>query len=108
MDTDDYTTAISFEELLRLAQKYGSADLAGAGLLDNQPMEAVEKATCPCVQGQACIIEALADEFERLAQVFRQRQYDVKPESCPDCETRWEDEGGLAISRPSRTDTLRM
>jgi len=76
MDTDGYTPAIEFEELLRLTRKYGP--------------------------------EALADEFERLAAVFRRQVHDLKPKSCPDCESRWDDEGGRAVTTALPTEAPQL
>lgn len=108
MDNDGYTPAISFEKLLELARKYGPAELDKEQLPSDRACahshHEVEQAVCPCVQGEPCVVEAVADEFERLARVFRQQQYDLKPNSCPDCETRWEDEGGRALVSPCDRD----
>jgi len=99
MNTDGYTPAIKLEQLLRLARKYGPTALAGQTLpSDGARSHTVEQLLCPCVRGEAYISEALADEFERLAQVFRQQQRELKPKSCPECEIRWEDEGGRAVA----------
>lgn len=112
MDSDGYTPAISFERLLRLARKYGPDSLADEMLpsdkCDAEGRHEVEQAVCPCVRGEPCVVEAVADELERLAQVFRQQQYDLKPRSCPDCEMRWEDEGGRAVVGPRDQNSPRL
>jgi len=109
MDTDGYTPAIEFEELLRLARKYGPEALAGQRLpSDRQATDGIRQVTCPCVQGDACISEALADEFERLAAVFRRQVHDLKPKSCPDCESRWDDEGGRAVTTALPTEAPQL
>lgn len=84
MDTDGYTPTISFEKLLRLARKYGPEALAGQTLPSDQDSQReVEQAICPCVRGEPCVVEAVADELERLTQVFRQQQYELKPDDAP-------------------------
>lgn len=109
MNTDGYTPVIKLEQLLRLARKYGPSELADQSLPSDRTRSAsVEQLMCPCVRGEACISEALADEFERLARIFRQQQLDLKPKSCPECETRWEDEGGRAIADPPGLDSARL
>jgi len=112
VDSDGYTPAISLERLLELARKYGPAELAEEQLPSDRVSahshHEVEQVVCPCVQGEPCVVEAVADEFERLAAVFRQQQYDLKPISCPDCETRWEDEGGRAVVGPGDRDLPRL
>jgi len=109
MNTDGYTPAIKLEQLLRLARRYGPTPLAAQALpSDEAGSPAVEQLLCPCVHGEACISEALADEFERLARVFRQQQRELQPQSCPQCETRWEDEGGRAVADPPGAESARM
>lgn len=83
MDTDGYTPTIALDQLVNLAREYGPVSLAG----ERSPSDPstgndrpdLGRTLCPCVQGNACICEAVADEFERLAQVFRQQQAEVKP-----------------------------
>lgn len=109
MDTDGYTPAIDFEKLLHLARKYGPEALARERLpSDGQAADEIQQAVCPCVHGDTCISEALADEFERLAEVFRRQVRDLKPKSCPDCESRWDDEGGLAVTTIPRSEAPRL
>lgn len=85
MDTDGYTPTISFEKLLRLARKYGPEALAGQSLPSDQDSQhQVEQAVCPCVRGEPCVVEAVADELERLTEVFRQQQHELKPDSSPE------------------------
>ncbi|PKL95504.1 MAG: hypothetical protein CVV18_05295 [Gammaproteobacteria bacterium HGW-Gammaproteobacteria-8] len=57
----------------------------------------IEQQLCPCVRGEPCVVEALAEEFERLAAIFRQRQIEVPSKSCPSCEDRWSEEGGRVL-----------
>lgn len=109
MDTDGYTPTIDFEKLLQLARKYGPEALAGERLPTNgQATDEIQQVTCPCVQGDVCVSEALAKEFERLAEVFRQQVRDLKPKSCPDCESRWDDEGGLAVTTTPPPEVPRL
>ncbi|HSH26883.1 MAG TPA: hypothetical protein VK972_03800 [Wenzhouxiangella sp.] len=84
MDTDSYTPAISFEKLLRLARKYGPEALAEQALPSDQgSRQQVEQAVCPCVRGEPCVVEAVADELERMTRVFRQQQHELKPDGAP-------------------------
>lgn len=109
MDTDGYTPAIDFEKLLRLARKYGPEALACERLpSDGQAADEIQQAVCPCVHGDTCISEALAEEFERLAMVFRQQVHDLKPKSCPNCESRWVDEGGCALTTTPPSEVPRL
>lgn len=98
MDTDGYTPTISFEKLLRLARKYGPETLAGQTLPSDQgSRQQAEQAVCPCVRGEPCVVQAVADELERMTQVFRQQQYKLKPDDAPD--------GGPSLLDDSSDDT---
>ncbi len=98
MDTDGYTPTISFEKLLRLARKYGPEELAGQALpSDEGGRHQVEQAVCPCVRGEPCVVEAVADELERLTRVFRQQQHEIKPDDAP--------QGGASLLDDALDDT---
>ncbi len=109
MDTDDYSQAIDYEKLLLLARKYGPETLSDAHHpSDWRTADTAGQVVCPCLQGDACVCEALAEEFDRLTEIFRRKAQAQKPESCPDSERRWENEGGRVIAIAHRSGLLRL
>lgn len=111
MKTDGYTPRMQFEELLKQSRLYGPPALNPKALpgdyLQGKPAD-LDRPECPCLQGAPCVLEALADEFEQLAGMFRQRRIEIRSTSCPDCEERWADEGGRVLSdiEPASGDEL--
>ena len=82
MDTDGYTPTIDLEKLLHLARKYGPSTLGDANQAsDKRAADEVRQVICPCVQGDACVCEALAEEFDRLTAIFRGQVDALKPKS---------------------------
>ncbi|MDZ7645403.1 MAG: hypothetical protein U5K76_15060 [Woeseiaceae bacterium] len=70
MESDSYTPAIPFDELVELARKYGRDCVSGD--VEAYASRSVEQALRPCIRGEDCVCEALADEFQRLAEAFRE------------------------------------
>jgi hypothetical protein len=100
MDSDSYTPAIPIDELTALAKRYGPASLANAGdpsVSRDLARHSVEQALCPCIRGDACVCDAIAEEFLRLARLFRQQRNKNNPAGCPPCIDRWENEGGSPV-----------
>ncbi len=94
MKSDSYTPAIPFEELVALARMYGPSGLAQAdGSRASQDM--VEAMLCPCIRGEACICDAIADEFLRLARQFHLQRNENNPAGHRPWTDRWENEGGM-------------
>jgi hypothetical protein len=108
MDSDSYTPAIPIDELTALAKRYGPASLASAedpSASRDLVRRSVEQVLCPCIRGDACVCDAMADEFLRLAKVFREQRNRNNPDGCPPCIERWENEGGSAAdSEPDGSD----
>jgi len=92
MHPDSYTLAISLDELVALARKYGRDCVSGD--VEACARRSVEQVLCPCIRGADCVCEAIADEFLRLAMAFRAKSERVNPGHFPWEEIRWENEGG--------------
>lgn len=108
MDSDSYTPAIPIDELTALARLYGPASLANTGdpsASRDHARRVLEQALCPCIRGDACVCDAIAEEFLRLAKLFRRQRNENNPHGCPPCIDRWENEGGSpADSEPDSSD----
>jgi len=102
---------MQLEELLKQSRLYGPPALSPNTLPgDNFRGEPIahDRPSCPCLQGDPCVLETLADELERLVRMFRQRRDEIRSTSCPECEERWADEGGRVLSdiEPASGDEL--
>jgi len=105
MESDSYTPAIPLDELVALARQYGPPGLAGPdGSADSQDKarRVVEPMVCPCIRGEACICDAMADEFLRLAKQFHRQSNENNPQGNRPWTDRWENEGGSKVEQPSR------
>lgn len=104
MKTDSYTPAIPLEELLALARTYGPPGLAkgddSPASLDNA-LDVVEQVICPCIRGEACVCDAIADEFLRLARLFHRQRNKNNPQGERPWIDRWENEGGKVMGGSS-------
>jgi hypothetical protein len=104
MKSDSYTPAIPLDELLALARTYGPPGLVKG---DDSPgssedaRRAVNQVVCPCIRGDACVCDALADEFLRLAKQFHRQRNDNNPQGHRPWIDRWENEGGTVVDRKS-------
>lgn len=104
MDSDTYTPAIPLDELVALAKTYGPVGLANEGESSasrDDARRAVDQVVCPCIRGDACICEAIADEFLQLARLFREQRELNNPAARPPYIDRWENEGGRSTARKS-------
>jgi len=104
MKSDSYTPAIPLDELVAMAKKYGPAGLADPG--DSQASldhahRVVEPMICPCIRGDACVCDAMADEFLRLARQFHRQYQENNPGACRSWTDRWENEGGRIADQGS-------
>jgi hypothetical protein len=100
MDSDSYTPAIPIDELTALAKRYGPASLANAGdssVSRDVARHSVEQVLCPCIRGDACVCDAMAEEFLRLAKAFRRQRRENNPEGFLPGVDRWENEGGSPV-----------
>jgi len=108
MDSDSYTPAIPIDELTALAKFYGPASLENPGLPSvsrEHARHVVEQALCPCIHGDACICDAMAEEFLRLAKLFRRQRNENNPEGFLPGIDRWENEGGSPVDgEPDSSD----
>lgn len=97
MKSDSYVPAIPLDELVALARMYGPGALGNAddsqGSLDHAH-RVVERVICPCIRGEACICDAIADEFLRLARQFHRQRNKNNPKGFRPWIDRWENEGG--------------
>jgi hypothetical protein len=104
MKSDSYTPAIPLDELVELARTYGPAGPSPAG---DSPVSAddahrvVEEVICPCIRGEACVCDALADEFLRLARQFHDKRNQMNPRGQRSWTDRWENEGGSMVEPES-------
>lgn len=102
MKSDSYTPAIPLDELMTLARTYGPPGLAKG---DDSPASsedahrAVNQVVCPCIRGDACVCDAMADEFLRLARQFHRQRNENNPEGYRPWTDRWENEGGSVVDR---------
>lgn len=100
MKTDSYTPAIPLDKLLELARTYGPPgrvesdhSLSSSG----DARRVVDQVICPCIRGDGCVCDAIADEFLRLARQFHRQRNNNNPRNhCPFIN-RWENEGGRVI-----------
>jgi hypothetical protein len=104
MKSDSYTPAIPLDELMELARTYGPSGLVKG---DDSPASsedarrAVDQVVCPCIRGDACVCDAIADEFLRLARQFHRQRNENNPEGYRPWSDRWENEGGTVFDRES-------
>lgn len=97
MQSDGYTPTIPLDELFALARTYGAPGQSPSGEARDAADEAhraVEAAVCPCIRGEACVCDALADEFLKLARHFHDKRNQVNPSGQRPWIERWENEGG--------------
>lgn len=99
MKSDSYTPAIPLEELVALARIHGPEGLAPVSA--ETAHRVVEQVLCPCIRGEACVCEAIADEFLRLAKQFRRQRDRNNPQGYRPWKERWENEGGSIVDRES-------
>jgi hypothetical protein len=104
MKSDSYTPAIPLDELLALARTYGPPGLA-SGDDSPSPLEnahgVVQQVVCPCIRGEACVCDAIANEFLRLARQFHRQRNHNNPQGSRAWIERWENEGGRVPGRAS-------
>lgn len=104
MDSDTYSLGIPLDELAALARTYGPAALAKAGGSPHSRDDAhrvVEQVICPCIRGETCVCDALANEFLRLAMLFHRQRNENNPQGRLPWIDRWENEGGSVMDRES-------
>jgi hypothetical protein len=97
MKTDSYTPAIPLDKLFELARTYGPPGLAesdGSLPSSGDARRVVDQVICPCIRGDACVCDAIADEFLRLAMQFHRQRNNNNPNSQRTFVNRWENEGG--------------
>jgi hypothetical protein len=97
MRSDSYTPTIPLDELVALARTYGPA---GRGAADDAH-RVVDEVICPCIRGEACVCDALAAEFLRLARQFHDKRNRVNPQGQRSWTDRWENEGGSTVEPES-------
>lgn len=114
MDSDSYTPAIPLDSLVELAKSYGPVGLSDENAFSGDGSHArrmIERLVCPCIRGEACICDAMADEFLRLAGLFRRQSMATKPAAYSPFIDRWENEGGRiaagAQKSPARLKAIR-
>lgn len=106
MKSDSYTPAIPLDELVALARMYGPPGLAkpdDSRLSQDNAHSVVEATICPCIRGEACICDAMADEFLRLARQFHRQRNENNPNGPRLFTDRWENEGG-SMDQPKSRD----
>jgi hypothetical protein len=104
MKSDSYTPAIPLDKLLALARTYGPPGLAAgddAPASQDNARRVVDQLICPCIRGEACVCDAIADEFLRLAMQFHRQRNNNNPQGHRSWIDRWENESGRVIDRES-------
>jgi hypothetical protein len=100
MKSDSYTPTIPLDELVALARTYARAGPSPTGdstVSADDAHRMVEEVICPCIRGEACVCDALADEFLRLARQFHDKRNKMNPRGQRSWTDRWENEGGSTV-----------
>jgi hypothetical protein len=100
MKSDSYTPTIPLDELVALARTYARAGASPTGdstVSADDAHRMVEEVICPCIRGEACVCDALADEFLRLARQFHDKRNKMNPRGQRSWTDRWENEGGSTV-----------
>ena len=100
MKSDSYTPAIPLDQLLELARTYGPPGLVkgdDSSASSDDARRVVNQVICPCIRGDACVCDAIADEFLRLAREFHRQRNNNNPQSHRTWINRWENEGGRVM-----------
>jgi hypothetical protein len=103
MKSDSYTPAIPLDELLALARTYCPPGLGKGDDLSSSDdaHRVVNQVICPCIRGDACVCDAIADEFLRLAKEFHRQRNNYNPQGHRTWISRWENEGGTTLESES-------
>ena len=104
MKTDSYTPAIPLDELLALARTYGPPGFVKGDDSPASPDDTrrvVNQVICPCIRGEACVCDAIADELLLRAREFHRQRNNNNPQSHRTWINRWENEGGTVFDRES-------
>jgi hypothetical protein len=100
MKSDSYAPAVALDELMALARTYGPPGLVkgeDSPASSDDARSVVNQVICPCIRGDACVCDAIADEFLRLAREFHRQRNNNNPQSHRTWISRWENEGGRVI-----------